>query len=213
MFTRKKKKERDGFQVTKEIMSRGNVPPPNKGIKGWMRESGVFRRWGTSCRTNSRAVRGGGAGSSGRPHPTPPHHFFLCDPPLDPPDPSVSPPFPNAPLVPLPSPSCQSSSGSPSPLQLRDPSSVIPPPPGPTRRSGDTWCAQVWVILYPDLQIARSCWVLEPALKPILPTVRSKLGVGGGGPQGSARSSQCQAQGNKEPPPSEWQATPTEARP
>ena len=121
--------------------------------------------------------------------------------------------FPNAPLVPLPSSSCQSSSGSPSPLQLRDPSSVIPPPPGPTRRSGDTWCAKVWVILYPDLQIARSCWVLEPALKPILPAVRSKLGVGGGGPQGSAQSSQCQVQGNKEPPPSEWQATPTEARP
>lgn len=159
-------------------------------------------------------MQGGGAVSSRRPHPTPPHRlFFLCDAPLDPPTPPCPLHFPDAPLVPLPSSSCQSSSGSPSPLQLTDPSSVTPPPPGPTRRSADTWCAKVWVILYPDLQIARSCYILEPAPKPILPAAKSKLGVGRGGHQGSAQSPKCQVQGNKEPPPSGWQATPTEARP
>ena len=56
-------------------MNRGNMPPPNKGIKGRMRESGVFRHRGTSCRTHSRAVRGGGLSPCAGPIPP---HLLTC---------------------------------------------------------------------------------------------------------------------------------------
>ena len=83
---------RGGFWVTKEIMNRGSTPPPNKVIRDGG-ESLVCSGIGGLPAGHTQRSAGRGLSPAGPPRP--PHRpFFLCDAPLDPPESSVSPPFP-----------------------------------------------------------------------------------------------------------------------